>query len=113
MSKFFTDILYQSANLESLLCNLDEVVQEDERFYYNRLPKMPQGVRESIEAVGPMLSMPVVTAICPAIGMLATGVQLDVHGQKKGLNLISYIAGDFASGKGSIDPVIDAWLAEG
>ncbi len=91
---------------------LEEAVQEDERFYYNRLPKMPQGVRESIEAVGPMLSMPVVTAICPAIGMLATGVQLDVHGQKKGLNLISYIAGDFASGKGSIDPVIDAWLAE-
>ncbi|MBQ8157522.1 MAG: DUF3987 domain-containing protein [Prevotella sp.] len=91
---------------------LDEAVQEDERFYYNRLPKMPQGVRESIEAVGPSLSMPVVTAICPAIGMLATGVTLDVHGQKKGLNLISYIAGDFASGKGSIDPVIDAWLGE-
>ena len=92
--------------------SLDEAVQEDERFYYNRLPRMPQGVRESIEAVGPSLSMPVVTAICPAIGMLATGVQLDVHGQKKGLNLISYIAGDFASGKGSIDPVIDAWLGE-
>ena len=92
--------------------SLDEAVQEDERFYYNRLPKLPQGVRESIEAVGPTLSMPVVTAICPVIGMLATGVQLDVHGQKKGLNLISYIAGDFASGKGSIDPVIDAWLSE-
>ena len=92
--------------------SLDEAVQEDERFYYNRLPRMPQGVRESIEAVGPSLSMPVVTAICPDIGMLATGVQLDVHGQKKGLNLISYIAGDFASGKGSIDPVIDAWLGE-
>ena len=91
---------------------LDEAVQEDERFYYNRLPRMPQGVRESIEAVGPSLSMPAVVAICPAIGMLATGVQLDVHGQKKGLNLISYIAGDFASGKGSIDPVIDAWLGE-
>ena len=92
--------------------SLDEAVQEDERFYYNRLPRMPQGVRESIEAVGPSLSMPVVTAICPAIGMLATGVRLDVHGQKRGLNLISYIAGDFASGKGSIDPVIDAWLGE-
>ena len=92
--------------------SLEEAVQEDERFYYNRLPRMPQGVRESIEAVGPTLSMPVMTAICPVIGMLATGVQLDVHGQKKGLNLISYIAGDFASGKGSIDPVIDAWLGE-
>ena len=91
---------------------LDEAVQEDERFYYNRLPRMPQGVRESIEAVGPALSMPVMTAICPAIGALATGVQLDVHGQKNGLNLISYIAGDFASGKGQIDPVIDVWMGE-
>ena len=91
---------------------LDEAVQEDERFYYNRLPRMPQGVRESIEAVGPQLSMPVVVAVCPAIGMLATGVELDVHGTRKGLNLISYVAGDFASGKGSIDPVVDAWTGE-
>ena len=74
--------------------------------------KLPQGIRDSIDAAGPQLSMPVVTAICPAIGALATGVVLDVHGQKKGLNLISYIAGDFASGKGSIDPVVDAWMSE-
>ena len=56
--------------------------------------------------------MPVITAICPCIGALATGVQLDVHKQKRGLNLISYIAGDFASGKGQIDPVVDAWMGE-
>ena len=74
--------------------------------------KMPQGIKESIDAVGPQLAMPVVTAVCPCIGTLATGVQLDVHGQKKGLNLISYIAGDFASGKGSIDPVVEAWMSE-
>ena len=76
------------------------------------LRKMPQGVRESIDAVGPQLTMPVVTAICPCIGTLATGVTLDVHGQKKGLNLIAYIAGDFASGKGGIDPVVEAWMSE-
>ena len=74
--------------------------------------KLPQGIRESIDAVGPQLTMPVVTAICPCIGTLATGVTLDVHGQKKGLNLIAYIAGDFASGKGGIDPVVDAWMSE-
>ena len=91
---------------------LDEAVQEDDCFYYKRLPRMPQGIRESIKAVGPTLSMPVLTAICPAIGALATGVKLDVHDQKKGLNLIAYIAGDFASGKGSIDPVVDAWMSE-
>ncbi len=76
------------------------------------IKKLPQGVRESIEAVGPSLSMPVITAICPCIGALATGVQLDVHKQKRGLNLIAYIAGDFASGKGQIDPVVDAWMGE-
>ena len=74
--------------------------------------KLPQGVRESIDAVGPQLMMPIVTAICPCIGTLATGVTLDVHGQKKGLNLIAYIAGDFASGKGGIDPVVEAWMSE-
>ena len=74
--------------------------------------KMPQGVKESIDAVGSQLAMPVVTAICPCIGMLATGVVLDVHSQKKNLNLIAYIAGEFASGKGSIDPVIEAWMSE-
>ncbi len=74
--------------------------------------KLPQGIRDSINAVGPQLAMPVVTAICPCIGALATGVTLDVHGQKKGLNLISYIAGDFASGKGNIDPVVEAWMSE-
>ncbi|UKK68494.1 DUF3987 domain-containing protein [Prevotella communis] len=76
------------------------------------LRRMPQGIRDSIDAVGPQLSMPVITAICPCIGTLATGVTLDVHGQKRGLNLISYIAGDFASGKGGIDPVVEAWMSE-
>ena len=91
---------------------MDDVMAEDDRFYYNKLPKLPLGVRDSVEAVGPSLSMPVLTAICPAIGMLATGVRLDVHGKQNSLNLIAYIAGDFASGKGSIDPVVDAWTAE-
>ena len=76
------------------------------------MKRLPQGIRDSVNAVGPHLAMPVVTAICPCIGALATGVMLDVHGQKKGLNLIAYIAGDFASGKGGIDPVIDAWMGE-
>ena len=76
------------------------------------IKKMPQGIKESIDAAGPQLAMPVLTAICPCIGALATGVALDVHGQKKGLNLIAYIVGDFASGKGKIDPVIDVWMGE-
>ena len=90
----------------------DELSDEDENKLYISLPKMPQGVKESIEAVGPALSMPIITAICPAIGMLATGVKVDIHRKMSSLNLISYIAGDFASGKGSIDPVVEAWTSE-
>ena len=92
--------------------SIDEAMEQDDLFYYNELPQMPQGVRESINAVGPHLAMPAIFAITPAIGMLATGVRVDIHGKWSQLNLISYIAGDFASGKGSIDPIVAAWLAE-
>ena len=100
------------ADNEALVNALDEANAKDDLFYYNALPKLPQGIRDSISAVGPALALPVITAICPAIGMLATGVKVSVHGKMNSLNLISYIAGDFASGKGSIDPVIDAWTSE-
>ena len=105
----------KGGNLEgndALINALDEANAQDDLFYYNALPRMPLGVRDSLDAVGPALAMPVITAICPAIGMLATGVEVSVHGKMNSLNLISYIAGDFASGKGSIDPVIDAWTSE-
>ena len=90
----------------------EDALLQDDLYYYDALPKMPQGVRESISAVGPHLAMPAIFAVTPAIGMLATGVRVDIHGTPSQLNLISYIAGDFASGKGSIDPIISAWLSE-
>jgi len=101
-----------AADNEALVNALDEANAKDDLFYYNALPKLPQGIRDSISAVGPALALPVITAICPVIGMLATGVKISIHGKMNSLNLISYIAGDFASGKGSIDPVIDAWTSE-
>ena len=91
---------------------LDEANAQDDLFYYNSLPTLPQGVRDSINSVGPHLAMPAIIAICPVLGCLATGVKVDIHGRKNSLNLISYVAGDFASGKGSIDPLIDAWTCE-
>lgn len=97
---------------EELINALDEANAQDELFYFKALPKLPQGVRDSVHAVGPTLALPVITAICPVIGMLATGVKISIHGKMNSLNLISYIAGDFASGKGSIDPVINVWTSE-
>ncbi len=97
---------------EELINALDEANAQDELFYFKALPKLPQGVRDSVNAVGPTLALPVITAICPVIGMLATSVKISIHGKMNSLNLISYIAGDFASGKGSIDPVINVWTSE-
>ena len=102
------DMIVEGREVDSI----DEAMEQDDIFYYNELPQMPLGVRESINAVGPHLAMPAIFAITPAIGMLATGVRVDIHGKWSQLNLISYIAGDFASGKGSLDPIVAAWLAE-
>ncbi len=102
------DMIVEGREVDSI----DEAMEQDDLFYYNELPQMPLGVRESINAVGPHLAMPAIFAITPAIGMLATGVRVDIHGKWSQLNLISYIAGDFASGKGSLDPIVAAWLAE-
>ena len=102
------DMIVEGREVDSI----DEAMEQDDLFYYNELPQMPLGVRESINAVGPHLAMPAIFAITPAIGMLATGVRVDIHGKPSQLNLISYIAGDFASGKGSLDPIVAAWLAE-
>ena len=102
------DMIVEGREVDSI----DEAMEQDDLFYYNELPQMPLGVRESINAVGPHLAMPAIFAITPAIGMLATGVRVFIHGKPSQLNLISYIAGDFASGKGSIDPIVAAWLAE-
>ena len=102
------DMIVESREVDSI----DEAMEQDDLFYYNELPQMPLGVRESINAVGPQLAMPAIFAITPAIGMLATGVRVLIHGKPSQLNLISYIAGDFASGKGSLDPIVAAWLSE-
>ena len=105
-----TELRRNHVTEEPSLC--DTTMVEEPEDYYGRLPKMPQGVKDSVDAVGPQLAMPALVAVAPVIGMLATGVKLDVHGVKNTLNLIAYVAGDFASGKGSIDPLIEAWTHE-
>ena len=102
----------------ALLPNADDLAEDTDDTQLSILnpkfsiKKLPMGVKDSIAAVGPDLAMPIITAVCPCIGALATGVKLDVHGRVRGLNLISYIVGEFASRKGDIDPVVDAWMSE-
>ena len=91
---------------------LDEAMQQDELWHFNRLPKLPMGVSDSVAAAGTPLCMATLIGIAPALGALATGVKLDVHGNARGLNLISYICGEFGSGKGQLDPIIGVWMYE-
>lgn len=95
-----------------IVAALDQANAMDKLYHYNRLPGMPRGVRDSIEAAGHTLAMPTLIAIAPAIGALATGIKLDVHGKARGLNLCSFIVGEFASGKGQMDDIIAAWMNE-
>ena len=93
---------------------IDEINLEDDMFFFNRFSNgaLPQGIIDSIRAAGEAKAMPVITAVAPMVGMLATNVQLDIHGVANGLNLISYICGKAGSGKGSIDPIVMQWMAE-
>ena len=95
-----------------IVAALDQADAQDQLYHYDRLPRMPQGVRDSIDAAGHTLAMPTLIAIAPAIGALATGVKLDVHGKAAGLNLCSFVVGEFASGKGQLDDIVAAWMAE-
>lgn len=101
------DLLEENHSVSSI----DDLEQEEDHHFANSLPPtLSRSVRDSIAAVGPSLAFPVLACITPLIGALATGVQLSVHGKFNTLNLISYVAGDAASGKGSIDPIVNAWL---
>lgn len=91
---------------------MDAADAEDDLFHFNALPPLAQGVSDSIDAAGHTLAMPALIGIAPAIGALTTEVKLDVHGQAKGLNILSFIVGDFASGKGQMDDIIASWMKE-
>lgn len=93
---------------------LEEAELEDELYFYNRIPQeaLARGVRDSIEAVGPKLIMPVLATVCPMIGALATHMRIRIHGKVVGLNMHTFIVGEAASNKGELDDVVEAWMAE-
>lgn len=99
---------------ENILSALEEVEQEDDLFYYNRIPQaaLPQGISDSIKAAGARMAMPVLAVACPAIGALATDVKVVIHGKETKLNMHSFVVGDAASCKGDLDDVVDAWMVE-
>ncbi len=90
-----------------LMQAMDEMEEQDEMFYIMRLKNLPLGIRDSLLGVKPSLGMPIIIALGPAIGALATGVRLNVHGKFKHLNLQAYVVGEAGSDKSEIGPIFD------
>ena len=109
-----TELKKENIEDEVVLKALEEAEQEDELFYYKRIPQsaLPQGIADSIKATGAKMAMPVLAVTCPAIGALATDVKVLIHGKATKLNMHSFVVGDAASCKGDLDVVVDAWMVE-
>lgn len=98
---------------KELVAGVDELVAHDELFHYDLIPESVKevgGIKDTLDAAGHSLAMPALISMCPAVGALATGVQLDVHGVSKHLNLISFNVGKFGTCKSQIDNVVTAWM---
>lgn len=82
--------------------------------YFNRIsPKaLGLGLRDTVQGVEPEFALPALIVVAPAIGALATNVTLCVHGKYNHLNILSYICGDAASGKGQANGLVRAWMHE-
>ena len=103
-----------SSNVTNLdmLDTIDRIKDEDDAMYGRMLPTMPMGIRDCLEANGDALAMPTLLVSCACIGALATNVKLKVHHKARGLNIYPFVCGEFASGKGQMDPVFEEWTRD-
>ena len=110
LTNVLNSIKAENIDNPELVQAMDDMEEQDEMFYLNKMKALPMGVRDSLEGVKPSLGMPILIAIGPAIGGLATGVRLNVHGKFKHLNLQAYVVGEAGSDKSEIGPIFDQWV---
>ena len=110
LTNVLNSIKAENIDNPELVQAMDDMEEQDEMFYLNKMQALPMGVRDSLEGVKPSLGMPILIAIGPAIGGLATGVRLNVHGKFKHLNLQAYVVGEAGSDKSEIGPIFDQWV---
>ena len=110
LTNVLNSIKAENIDNPELVQAMDDMEEQDEMFYLNKMKALPMGVRDSLEGVKPSLGMPIIIAIGPAIGGLATGVRLNVHGKFKHLNLQAYVVGEAGSDKSEIGPIFDQWV---
>lgn len=115
MPKKLLDVLnsLKSAYVDEpdVLDALDELEENEELYFLNLINEkvFPMGVADSLDGVHNTLKLPVLIAIGPIIGALATDVQLNIHYEPSYLNLTARIIGESGSGKSTIDPLWEVW----
>ena len=97
---------------EEVLEAVDKIRDEDDAMYGKMLPELPMGIRDCVEVNGDALAMPSLLVSCACIGALATNVKLKVHNKARGLNIYPFVCGEFASGKGQMDQIYEAWTRQ-
>ena len=109
LTNVLNSIKAENIDNPELVQAMDDMEEQDEMFYLDKMKALPLGIRDSLEGVKPSLGMPIIIAVGPAIGGLATGVRLNVHGKFKHLNLQAYVVGEAGSDKSEIGPIFDLW----
>ena len=109
LTNVLNSIKAENIDNPELVQAMDDMEEQDEMFYLDKMKALPLGIRDSLQGVKPSLGMPIIIAVGPAIGGLATGVRLNVHGKFKHLNLQAYVVGEAGSDKSEIGPIFDLW----
>ena len=101
---------YRPAAMPSKLCAvMDALLRESSRTYTLSRRTLPQSIRHCLSALPARMDMPLVAALAPMIGALATGVRLRYLARVNGINLSSFIAGESGSNKGALTDIIMCW----
>lgn len=104
---------YRPASMPSKLrAVMDELLRESSRTYTLSRRTLPQSIRHSLGALPRGMDMPLVAALSPLIGALATAVKVTYNCKSTALNLTSFITGESGSNKSSLTDIIYTWSAE-
>jgi len=104
---------YRPASMPTKLrAVMDELLRECSRTYTLSRRTLPQSIRHCLGALPRGMDMPLVAALAPLVGALATGVNVTYNGKSTALNLTSFITGESASNKSSLTDIIYTWSAE-
>ena len=89
---------------------VDSTDDPHDEAFLARLPKLPVGLKESLEGVPDKVKMPILCGIMPIAMTYATHVSFQYcDGKDQRLNMMCVVYGKQASGKSSVKDVVEVW----